>query len=454
MAFLARCHSSPRFSLKVSIRRSKNWPSKATQALDCQLKLIREQVTKLRPTRQRAEGPINLSASLRQVVPILVPCRNLTYGLFALLLGVNANVACEFPNGFPDDPGFFPIGVWNQSPARAPAYKAIGINTFVGLWNGPTEIQLAALTKSNMFVVASQNDVGLHSINRGIIKAWLHDDEPDNAQPIGMGLYGSCIPASDVARRTKEIKARDNTRPVMINFGQGLANEYWRGRGPCSGDQNYYSVAARDVDILSFDIYPVASEIPQVKGKLEYVARGVSRLMALTTNCQRAWAVIETTALDPGHGVNPAQLRAEVWMAIIHGARGIVYFVHEFAPRFREDAIFQYPRVVSQVAEENRLITSLAEVLNSRISSETISLQSSTAIATLVKRYKDKIYIFAVAMNNSVSKARFTLQTFNGSEVTVLGENRNLEIKGGGFEDAFAGYDVHIYKVPLIEKKS
>jgi hypothetical protein len=76
-------------------------------------------------------------------------------------------------NGFPNDPSFFPIGVWLRSPERAPAYKAIGINTFIGLWEGPTEDQLAALTKFDMFVVASQNEVGLHSTNRGIIKGWL-----------------------------------------------------------------------------------------------------------------------------------------------------------------------------------------------------------------------------------------------------------------------------------------
>src|SRR5579863_7936901 len=62
----------------------------------------------------------------------------------------------NYKNGFSPDPNFFPVGVWLQSPARAPAYKAIGINTYVGLWNGPTEDQLAALAKYEMFVVAPQ----------------------------------------------------------------------------------------------------------------------------------------------------------------------------------------------------------------------------------------------------------------------------------------------------------
>ena len=269
--------------------------------------------------------------------------------LFALVFSAAATSAREdYPNGFPSDTSFFPIGVWLQSPERAPAYKAIGINTFVGLWKGPTENQLATLAKYDMFVVASQNDVGLHSTNRGIIKGWLHDDEPDNAQPIGLGLYGSCIPATEVVRRTQEMKARDDTRPVMINFGQGVANKYWRGRGlvPVTriiipsqlATRTYcHSTFIRSVPIL-----------PQVKGKLEYVARGVTRLMKLAAPGQRVWTMIETTALDPRHAVTPAQVRAEVWMAIIHGARGIVYFVHEFSPIVREDAIFRHPDVVAR----------------------------------------------------------------------------------------------------------
>src|SRR5262245_8133594 len=97
------------------------------------------------------------------------------FAVFFIPLMVNTTAAIDgYPNGFPDDPTFFPIGVWLQSPEHAPAYKAIGINTFVGLWEGPTESQLATLAINGMFVVSSQNNVALHSVNRGIIKGWLH----------------------------------------------------------------------------------------------------------------------------------------------------------------------------------------------------------------------------------------------------------------------------------------
>ncbi|MBP0113912.1 hypothetical protein [Bradyrhizobium vignae] len=351
-------------------------------------------------------------------------------------------------NGFPTDANFFPIGVWLQSPTRAASYKAIGINTFVGLYEGPTEEQLAALARQHMFAIAGQNDVALKSVNRHVIKAWMQEDEPDNAQPIGPGVYGTCIPAIEVARRTREMKARDPTRPIMINFGQGVANEFWRGRGPCNGDQGYYDIAIQGADLLSYDIYPVGSTTPQVKGRLEYVARGVTNLAKRATDGQSVWMALETTALDPTRRPTAAEVRAEIWMALVHGATGIFYFVHEFKPTFREDAIFRYPDIVEEVTKTNRLILSLSPALKSPSVSGAISVSSQVPIATMVKVYKDNTYIFAVAMQNSPSTARITVNNVHQTSARVIGEGRSVSLAQGSFEDQFEGYGVHLYQIP------
>lgn len=343
---------------------------------------------------------------------------------------------------------FFPLGVWLQSPALAVNYKAIGINTFVGLSEGPTEEQLAALARQHMFAVAGQNDLALKSVNRHVIKAWMQEDEPDNAQPIGPGLHGTCIPAIEVARRTQEMKARDPTRPVMINFGQGVANEFWRGRGSCNGDQGYYDIATQGADILSYDIYPVGSTTPQVKGRLEYVARGVTNLAKRATDGQSVWMAIETTALDPTRRPTAAEVRAEIWMALIHGATGIFYFVHEFKPTFREDAIFRYSDIVEEVTRTNQLILSLSPALKSPSVSGAVSVSSQVPIATMVKVYKGDTYIFAVAMQNSPSTARITVNNVHQTTARVIGEGRSVSLAQGSFEDQFEGYGVHLYHIP------
>jgi hypothetical protein len=356
-----------------------------------------------------------------------------------------------YPNGFPSDPRFFPTAVWLQSPRNAGEFKAIGINTFVGLWEGPTEAQLAELSTSGLYVVAEQNEVGLNSPNRGIIRGWMQGDEPDNAQPAirGLGQFGPCIPAAEVAERSRGMKARDPTRPVLVNFGRGVADPSWHGRGTCTGDEKYYDVAVRSADIVSFDIYPVGSDTPRVKGRLEYVARGVANLVKRTLPGQSVWTAIETTALDPARPAEPAEVRAEVWMALIHGARGIVYFVHEWTGGFREDGIFRHPDIVREVARINRTIASLASVLNSPDLPERIDVSSPVPIAAMVKQHGNALYLFAVAMQNQPSTPRLAIRGLRGARAAVLNEGRDVAIRDGIIEDTFDGYAVHLYKISL-----
>jgi hypothetical protein len=248
------------------------------------------------------------------------------------------------------------------------------------------------------------------------------------------------------------MKAIDPTRPVLVDFGQGVANEFWKGRGPCTGDQKYYDVAAQDADILAFDIYPVGSSTPEVKNKLEYVARGVENLTGHAVGGQKIWATLETTALNPPLRPMPAQVRAEVWMALIHGAKGIVYFAHELKPQFREDAIFRYPDIVDEITTTNRLIHSLAPVLNSPNAKRKINVQSAVPIATMLKQHEHTLYLFAVAMRNAPSRAQFAVDGLDDTQADVLGEARNVSIRNGMLEDDFAGYGVHLYKIPLLER--
>ena len=131
-------------------------------------------------------------------------------------------------NGPSPAPSYFPIGVWLQSPANAARYQQIGVNLFVGLWQGPTEEQLADLTAVGMRVICSQNEMGLKHLDDPIIAAWMHADEPDNAQAIpGQEGYGPAVDPAVLQADYERMKAADPTRPVWLNLGQGVANEEW-----------------------------------------------------------------------------------------------------------------------------------------------------------------------------------------------------------------------------------
>jgi hypothetical protein len=359
----------------------------------------------------------------------------------------------EFSNGLPTDAAFFPIAVWLQQPTSAAAFRDIGINTFIGLWRPPTEAGLAEIERQGLHLIVQQTPEALALLDKRVIRGWLHVDEPDNAQPLAGGGHGDCIGADEVVQGYAKMRARDATRPVYLNFGQAVANPRWYGRGAkCSMivPKDYYAAASRGADIVAFDIYPVAeTRQPHVMGRLELVGRGVANLQAWSPPGQPVWAAIETTHINnPTRRPSPQDVRSEVWMALIHGASGITYFVHEWKPSFREDGVFRYPDTVDEIRRINAQIESLAPVLNGATVSQGVSVDAPVEIATMVKRHGGDIYVFAVNMERRAAEAKLALADVGGSRALVVGEDRTLELNAGSIADRFGAYAVHIYKIP------
>src|SRR5258705_1194237 len=97
-------------------------------------------------------------------------------------------------------------------------------DTYVGLWRGPTEEQLATLEKAGLRLICHQNEVGMRHRDDSTIIGWMHGDEPDNAQSLGSDNgYGPPIPSDKIISDFKRIRAADPSRPVLLNLGQGVA---------------------------------------------------------------------------------------------------------------------------------------------------------------------------------------------------------------------------------------
>jgi len=66
-------------------------------------------------------------------------------------------------------------------------------------------------------------------------------------------------------------------------------------------------------------------------------ARGVQRLRDWSGSDRITWNCIECTRIsNTKTKPTPQQVKAEVWMSIIHGSQGLIYFCHQFQPRFIE----------------------------------------------------------------------------------------------------------------------
>ena len=351
------------------------------------------------------------------------------------------------------NPAFFPIGVWLQSPTNAKAYRDAGINTFVGLWQGPTDSQLTELHAAEMLIVCGQNQTALTHSTRSNILAWMHDDEPDNARTRGARLgFGQPVPTEKIVDEYHRIKSADTTRPVLLNLGQGVAWDNWYGRGGRNHHPEDYPRYLEGCDIASFDIYPVTHPDLEVAGNLWFVPRGVERLRGWVRDEKPVWNFIETTRdANLQRKPTPREVRAEVWMSLIHGSRGIVYFAHQFKPTFIEAALLDDAEMRDAVTTLNQQITSLAPALNSPSITNAVTVRPSNAaapIAVMVKRAGGFTYILSVGMRPLETKVEFVLKQRAGSEIVeVLGEGRTVSMTNGKFTDAFGPWDVHIYRV-------
>ncbi len=390
-----------------------------------------------------------------------------------------ASPYAKWERGFSKDPGYFPIAVWLQSPGNAKAYKDLGINLYIGLWEGPNEAQLAALKEAGMPVICGQNEVGLKHIEDPTIVAWMHGDEPDNAQPFktywkedvskikegwpeidafkDLGPsnpykgYGPPIPPKWIIRDHQEIKKKDPSRPVILNLGQGVAWNGWHGRGERTGKLEDYPEYIKGCDIISFDIYPAVAG-GEVGGNLWYVAQGVSRLQKWTSGEKPVWNCIECTHIDnAGAKATPHQVRAEVWMSIIHGSRGLIYFVHQFQPSFIEAGLLADKEMCTAVAAINKQIQELAPVINSPTIADAVTVKSSephTPVHAIVKKHGGATYVFAASMYKRNTKASIQIKGLpQNATAEVLGESRKIPVVNGIIQDEFAGYAVHLYRI-------
>src|SRR5262249_37661926 len=126
-----------------------------------------------------------------------------------------------------------------------------------------------------------------------------------------------------------------------------------------------YPEYVQGCDIASFDIYPACHEHPDVAGKLWFVADGVTRLRKWAGSERPVWDCIECTHIShPGPKATPEPAQCEVWMSVVRGSRGIVYFCHEFKPKFIEAGLLADEAMLTAVTQLNRQIQELAPVLN------------------------------------------------------------------------------------------
>jgi hypothetical protein len=121
-----------------------------------------------------------IPAALTVVVELMVWCLPLAHGEATPDENDPAEASgyAKWQNGPSKDAAFFPIAVWLQDPRNAAKYQALGVNLYIGLWEGPTAGQIAELKRHHMPVICEQNDYALKHLDEKTFVGWMHGDEP------------------------------------------------------------------------------------------------------------------------------------------------------------------------------------------------------------------------------------------------------------------------------------
>ncbi|HSI33041.1 MAG TPA: beta-galactosidase [Tepidisphaeraceae bacterium] len=345
------------------------------------------------------------------------------------------------PEVQPSKPVFM-IGVFQQPIDSMAAWKGRGVNTMVSYESQGGRVSNKAWSDAvaghGLYFVRQPSDDLEADGKEPYLLALMHDDEPDIRKP----------PTSPpmLAKLYAEWKQAAPDKPVFLNLSGG---QLLGGRTP----RAVYDEYVKSADWISSDIYPVTGynrpdwlwKVGASVDALREWSGGKPQFACIETSAQElAWTAPQT------RGVTPDEFRAEVWNAVIHGARGITYFPQRLgrnpSKQFKYDAT--PANVALEMATQNARLTELAAALVSPMNPSTHAARSDKPMDVGWRVHDGKLYVLALNFSDGPVKAvKITLAGTTATGAQVLGEKRDVRIDGGAITDDFGPYAVHVYRV-------
>jgi hypothetical protein len=343
----------------------------------------------------------------------------------------------------PSPPPFI-IGVWYPPAASMPVWKARGVNTVIGYEHESQKVSMDEWTDAaagqGLFMIRQPRMKVEDDLNEPYLLAWMQIDEPD--------LKGVGPPV--LAERYGQWKKDAPKMPVFLSVSGG--GVLFR-KTPRVTYQQYLESA----DWIANDFYPVTgwnqpTWIPRLGQAVDLcrtISGGKPQFAFIETSSQQlAWMPRET------RGVTPAELRAEIWEAVIHGVKGIVYFPQQFNP-FQYDAT---PSNVSvEMARQNRILAELAPILSLPANPKEIGVSVASPLeAAWRKAAAGTIHLIILNPTAQALAAQVISIKGMGSVKQILLKegDRSLTVSNQSFTDDFDPHQARIYTIGKASESS
>ena len=304
----------------------------------------------------------------------------------------------------------FPRMVWRQCPTYYPTSIGAGINLFLGVSCTGTEEQFDQLAGRAMSTV----DAHTPGISGPGQVGWHLQDEAD----VSVGHAG------------KLPQPKGDGRVTFLT----LTDHFSQRAAPPPNGKDIYPAFFESADVIGFDTYPV-----EVRCRLDMIDNvyWMQRELITLTRGKPTFQWIEAGPMEhcrENQDPTPEVVRAETWLAIAGGARGIGYF-----PDWWEESIRDEVRLT------NREILALAPALLAPVARANWSVESPVRVAA--RRHNGATYVVAVNTSNAPTTAVFTVPGLGGRSLRAFREGRIVRPLGDLVTDKLPGLGVAVYVV-------
>jgi hypothetical protein len=307
---------------------------------------------------------------------------------------------------------FFPRMVFKQCPYAYNTSLAAGINLFMGTDCTTIPGQLNQLAGRALSVTAIESRA---TPGPGLV-GWHQIDEADE-------------------------RHRPETLPIVPPSAQTgrvtfltLTNHFYSLAEPLPAGRDVYPTFVARAEMVGFDLYPL--QIWCRKNALHAVYDAQAELVELAKG-KPTFQWIEAAPMSQCHGLDPspAIVRAETWLAIAGGARGIGYFPDQWRPDVR-----------AEIGRINRDIMSLSAALLAEAGTATVAAPSPIRVG--VRRHNGAVYVIAVNPAFARASAKITVPGLGTRGLRRYGDGRWVTARNGVIRDYFRGLEVKIYVAP------
>jgi hypothetical protein len=341
----------------------------------------------------------------------------------------------------PPRPAFI-IGAFQQPVSSFDTWRTRGINTLVGYEAEKSSKNISnhdwtesAAAKGFYYIKQPSDNPQADAADPNLL-AWMHADEPDVKKPP--------TDPEILQQQYNDWKKVAPNLPIFINFSGGNV------LGGKISKETYHSYI-QSADWIGNDFYPVTGynrpdwlwKVGAAIDQLRDWSHDKPQFALIECSAQRlSWTPKST------RGVTADELRAEIWHAVIHGVKGIIYFPQQFGGGFRYDAVQE--KVSLEMALQNKHLTELAAILASPMNPHIDQKPRANSPIEIGWRISEnKLYIIALNFSDDLARAQIIHLGVQPTQAKSLWETQSPDLKNQEITDDFQPYQVRIYQLDL-----